>query len=72
MLKETLTAASEPNCIVPMEMRLRKVKTTAPLRRSPTWLIAQLDDLCYSYLDFCVDHLYFISSIFHDADNREI
>ena len=31
-----MTAASEPNCMVPMEMRLRKRKTTAPLRRSPT------------------------------------
>ena len=25
-----------------------------------------LDDLCYSYLDFCVDHL------FHNPDNKEI
>ena len=28
-----------------------------------TWLIAQHDDLCYSYLYFCVDHLYFTSQI---------
>ena len=33
-----MTAASEPNCIVPMEMRLRKRKTTAPLSSKATWL----------------------------------
>ena len=33
-----MTAANEPNCIVPMEMRLRKRKTTDPLSSKATWL----------------------------------
>ena len=33
-----MTAANEPNCMVPMEMRLRKRKTTDPLSSKATWL----------------------------------
>ena len=30
--------------------------------------VAQLDDLCYSYFDICIDHLH----ILHIPDNKEI
>ena len=46
-------------CVPKLQERERKIvsESVCVVRPELAKLIAQLDDLCYQYLDFCVDHL---------------